>query len=161
MSPDELAEVRLGDRSFSYSKRNIYTRCNYVCGGYAGLDRSGKWSTWSPSRYPIPEKDEDFQPAFEASAEAYTRRPMKDHLYYNAVKHNAVKPGFQTEYTCSHCQLVCHPDKKVRNDRYRMIMYSGVIVQNVDGSREALAPEEAEKRLDAMKPGRRRLYEPG
>jgi epoxyqueuosine reductase len=154
MSPDELAEVRMDDRVFTYSRRNIYTRCNYVCGGYAGLDRSGKWSTWSPSRYPIPEKDEDFQQAFEASADAYMKRPMKDHLYFNSVK-----PGFRTEYTCSHCQLICHPDKEVRKRRYQMVVDAGVIVQSPDGSREAVTPEEAEKRLARMSRDERRLYD--
>jgi hypothetical protein len=36
---------------------------------------------------------------------------------------------------------------------------SGVVVQNEDGSLEAATPEEAEKRLAAMNPVRRALYE--
>jgi len=34
-----------------------------------------------------------------------------------------------------------------------------VIVQNEDGTLEAVTPEEARKRLDAMEPERRALYE--
>jgi Uncharacterized Fe-S protein len=155
ISKDELTKVTIGGRQFSYMKRQPYVRCNYVCGGYAGLDRSGKWSTWSPSRYPIPANDEDFQEAFAAAAEPYIRRPMVDHLYYNSVK-----PGFRTEYTCSHCQLICHPDRETRKRRYRMVIDGGVIVQNSDGSREAVTPGEAKKRINAMEPDRRRVYEP-
>lgn len=58
-----------------------------------------------------------------------------------------------------HCQLVCRPDKEVRKRRHKMITESGVIVQNPDGSRQAVSPEEADKRLAAMSPQARTLYE--
>ena len=155
MSAEQLTEVSLGGHAFAYSKRNLYARCSYVCGGYAGLSRSGQWSTWSPSRYPIPENDEDFPKAFAASVDAYIKRPIVDHVYYNSVK-----PGFRTEYTCSHCQLICHPDRVVREKRCKMVLTSGVVVQNLDGSRDIVTPAEAEKRIEAMGPDRKRLYEP-
>ncbi|HMK46526.1 MAG TPA: hypothetical protein VK436_07855 [Methanocella sp.] len=155
ISPDEISEVVLGGRKFDYAKRKSYARCSYICGGYAGLDRSGKWSTWTPSRYPIPEKDEDFPRAFADSVDAYIKRPITDHVYYNSVK-----PGFRTEYTCGNCQLVCHPDKSVRQRRAKMVLQSGAIVQNPDGSKEAVKPEEARRQIDEMEPERRRLYEP-
>lgn len=155
MSADETTKIDMGGRTFSYAKRRIYTRYNFVCGGYAGLDRSGKWSTWSPSRYPIPDDDRDFGQAFEASAKAYIERPITDHVYYNSVK-----PRFKTEYTCSHCQLICHPDMNVRKRRYRMVMNSGVIVQNADGSRMAVMPEVAGEMLRSMGPDKKWLYEP-
>lgn len=56
MSKKEKATVTLGGMEFSYSKRLSYSRCDYVCGGFAGLHPSGKWSTWSPARFPIPKK---------------------------------------------------------------------------------------------------------
>lgn len=155
MSPDENSVILLGGHEFSYAKKKTYYRCNYVCGGYAGLNTDGKWSTWSPSRYPIPRKDEEFQQAYDNAADAYIKRPMTDHLYYNSVK-----PGFKTEYTCSFCQLVCHPDPKIRKDRCRMVVDSGVIVQNEDGSREAVSPGEAKRRLSLMPPDRKIAYEP-
>lgn len=156
VSRDEMSVVTLGGRPFSYAKRNAYTRCAYVCGGYAGLDRSGKWSTWSPSRFPIPENDEDFPAAMDASVDAYVSRPMTDTLYYNSVK-----PGYRTEYTCSHCQLICHPDRDVRKRRYAMVTGSGVIVQEPDGSRKAVSPAAAKEKMQAMSPSRRAMYEPG
>jgi len=68
-------------------------------------------------------------------------------------------PGDRVELTCGNCQLICHPDKKVRQRRYKMLTESGVIVENPDGSREAVAPKEAQKRLAAMEPRTRSLYE--
>jgi epoxyqueuosine reductase len=59
----------------------------------------------------------------------------------------------------NNCQLICHPDKDVRKYRYKLLLESGVIVQNPDGSLEAVSPEEAKKRLDEMNPEMRALYE--
>ena len=41
-----------------------------------------------------------------------------------------------------------------------MLTASGVVVQHPDGSREAVSPEEAKKRLAAMPDEIRALYEP-
>jgi hypothetical protein len=49
----------------------------------------------------------------------------------------------QAEYTCSNCHFVCHPDKEVRKERYRMLIESGVVIQEPDGTRRAVSPEEA------------------
>lgn len=154
ISPDEITTVQLGNREFSYAKRRSYARCAYLCGGVAGLDRSGKWSNWSASRYPIPEEDEDFPREIEQAMPAYLKRTLNDHVFYISFR-----PGYTLDYSCSHCQLVCHPDPDVRKKRYKMVMKGGVVVQNEDGSYVAVPPEEARKRLDAMEPEKRRLYE--
>jgi epoxyqueuosine reductase len=52
-----------------------------------------------------------------------------------------------------------NPDKEVRKKRYKMLTKSGVIVENPDGSREAVSAEEAKKRLTAMDPETQALYE--
>ena len=51
------------------------------------------------------------------------------------------------------------PDKEERKRRSKLVRESGVIVQNEDGTLETVTPEEARKRLDAMEPERRALYE--
>ncbi len=57
MSRDELTTVSLGGVEFCYSRRLDYLRCEFVCGGFTGLHPSGRWSTWSPGRFRIPESD--------------------------------------------------------------------------------------------------------
>ena len=154
MSPDEETTVTLGGEDFSYAKRRSYNRCDYVCGGFSGLHQSGKWSTWSPARFPIPENDDEFRGALINAAGPFVGRPkMNCGLYHPLV------PGDLLEFTCGHCQFICHPDKEVRQERFNMLANSGVVVQNEDGSREAVSPEEAKKRLAAMSPERRALYE--
>ena len=151
---EKRVSVTMGGMDFSYSKKHHHNRCDYVCGGFTGLHKSGKWSTWSPGRFPIPDKDEDFYPALLNTVGPYLKRPKPEVAIYNAIM-----PGDRVELTCGNCQLVCHPDKDVRKHRYKLLVESGVILQNPDGSREAVSPEEAKRRIEAMAPEERALYE--
>ena len=154
MSADEKTTVHLGDNAFSYSKRLTHHRCDYVCGGFSGLHPSGKWSTWSPARFPIPEKDEEFQPALYNAIGPYVNRKRVDYGLYHPLV-----PGDLIEFTCGHCQFVCHPDREVRQKRYKMIVNGGGVIQEPDGTLRAVSPEDAKKHLSAMSPEQRELYE--
>src|SRR5271157_1290258 len=74
-TPVEKVTVTLGGKEFSYGKRRNNSRCLLVCIGLTGLDASGKWSTWSPGHFKIPENDEDFVAAIPATIKAYLGRP--------------------------------------------------------------------------------------
>ncbi|MBI9085999.1 MAG: epoxyqueuosine reductase [Desulfobacterales bacterium] len=154
MSPDETTTVTMGGVSFSYARRRSHHRCDYVCGGFAGLHPSGRWSTWSPARFPIPEKDEDFLPAIITALKPFLNRPEASERFFSILV-----PGHKLELTCGNCQLVCHPDKDLRKRRYRMLADSGVVIQFPDGSRRAVTPEEAEAHLAAMDEKTRALYQ--
>jgi hypothetical protein len=60
---------------------------------------------------------------------------------------------------CGHCQLVCHPDRDERKRRHQILVESGVVVQNPDGSLEALPPKTAIDRLQSIDSDSRALYE--
>jgi epoxyqueuosine reductase len=154
MSPEEMTTVTLGGHAFSYAKRRTHHRCDYVCGGFSGLHPSGKWSTWSPARFPIPEKDEDFLPAVIHALTPFLDRPESSERFFSVLV-----PGNKLELTCGNCQLVCHPEKDVRKRRYRMLTGSGVVIQYPDGTRRAVSPAEAESHLSAMDAQTRALYE--
>ncbi len=151
---EERVTTTIGGVEFSYSKKHTHSRCDYVCGGFTGLHQSGKWSTWSPGRFPIPDKDEDFYPALLKNVGHYLKRPKPELILFNVLM-----PGDKLELTCGNCQLICHPDKDVRKSRYKMLVEGGVVVQNPDSSLDAVSPEKAKKRLEAMEPKKRALYE--
>ena len=153
MHPKEKTTIELGGVNFEYSKRRSYLRCEYVCGGFTGLHPSGKWSTWSPGRFPIPEDDADFGPALVASLDAYGKRPDMGGGYYHSLMRGKLWQ------TCGNCQLVCHPDKDERKWRYKMLTSSGVVVQHPDGVLEAMPREKAASFLTDMEPEARALYE--
>jgi len=60
---------------------------------------------------------------------------------------------------CGNGQLLCTPDKEERKRRFKMLAESGVVVQNADGSLEALSPEKAKERIASLPPDVRALYE--
>lgn len=153
MDENDEVTVTLGGKEFRYSKRRAYTRCEYVCGGFAGLHKSGKWSTWTPARYPIYETGEEFRAGFRAAAKAYWQRPECEGGFYHFMMKKKLRR------TCGSCQILCVQDKKERKRRYQLLVNSGVVVQNPDGSLEAVKPEVAIERLSAMPPEIRALYE--
>ncbi len=152
MNPDRKTEVTMGGKTFTYSDRNHYMRCQYVCGGFTGIHPTGKWSTWSPGRFAIPEKDEEIAQVFLASLDAYNKRPEGPGGHYHSLMDSKLYN------TCANCQLFCVPDKKERTRRYKLLTNGGVVVQNADGTLDAVTPEEADRRLDAMEPEVRALY---
>jgi hypothetical protein len=153
MHPKEKTQVELGGAEFDYSKRRSYLRCEYVCGGFTGLHPSGKWSTWSPGRFPIPEDDDDFGPVLVAALDAYGKRPDLGGGYYHSLMRGKL---YQS---CGNCQLVCYPDREERKRRYKMLTTSGVVVQHPDGRLEAMPPAKAASFVSAMDPETRALYE--
>ena len=153
MDKNEKTRVTMGGVDFSYAKRRAYMRCGYVCGGLTGLHKSGKWSTWSPGRFPIPEKDEDIMAAFIKANEPYNQWPPIEGGHY----HFLIDAKIRT--TCAHCQFICSPDKEERRQRYELLTQSGVVMQTPEGPLKAVSPDEAKRRFEAMAPERRALYE--
>jgi epoxyqueuosine reductase len=153
MSGKQTTTVTMGETTFSYAKRRSYLRCEYVCGGFTGLHPDGQWSTWSPGRFSIPEKDEAFLPAIIQGVKAYGQRPEMEGGY-----HHSLMPGTKLWLTCGHCQLICHPDKAVRKKRYDMLKHSGVVIQERDGSLKVLSPKEVVRHVASMDQARRSLY---
>jgi epoxyqueuosine reductase QueG len=155
MARKERTTVTMGGMEFSYSERRSYHRCDLVCGGFTGMAKNGKWSTWSPGRFPIPDKDEDFMPALIEAVGASAPRPQIEGGFH----HPAMPRGRVINMTCGNCQLVCHPDRDERKRRYKLLTRNGVVVQNPDGSLETVSPEIAEKRLGEMPEEQRAWYE--
>ncbi len=152
MDPEEETTIRLGGIEFSYAKRRAYIRCQFVCGGFTGLHPSGTWSTWSPGRFPIPKDDDEFMPVMAQAVEAYNEWPDME----GGHPHVLMSRNLYT--TCGNCSLVCSPDPEERKHRYKMLVDSGVVIQNPDGSVEAMPPDTARERLAAMNLEHRALY---
>ena len=150
---NEKTQVIMGNIEFEYGKRGDYARCSLVCSGLSGLHPSKKWSTWSPARFEIPEKEEDFRFAMLNAMPAYLKRPKKGELFYHPII-----PGYKMNYTCSSCQFICHPNKEVRKNRFKMLRNGGVIVEDKEGNLRAVNSEEAEKILEKMPKERKKRY---
>ena len=150
---DEKIEVNIGGNGFEYQSPKSHWRCILVCGGATGLDSSEKYSTWSPGRFTLPKEDEDFEKLREKAMPAYVKRPKIDPVFY----HPGV-PEHKMQYTCSTCQFICHPDKKIRISRYGLFKKGGVIIEDENGNRKAVTPDEAEKIIEKMSKDNKSLY---
>jgi hypothetical protein len=62
------------------------------------------------------------------------------------------------QYACCNCQFVCDPDIAVRKRRLELLRKSGVVIEEEDGRKHAVTPQEAEEFLSKMPPERRRLF---
>ncbi len=150
----EESSITLGGNSFTYSKRTDLRRCHIVCGGFSGLDKSQKWSTWSPGRYDYPENPQELGKLYPISLRDTYRRPeLKDSAGYTGTQFNST-----IRLTCGNCQLICWGDPKETAENYRILTNSGCVIQRENGDIEVLPPEEAEKAFDAMKPDHKKFY---
>lgn len=150
----EKERVTLGGIEFTYGKRKDLNLCGYVCGGFAGLHPSGKWSTWSPGRFPMPKDDAKIMDLMVEDFAVQSMRPENEGGYYVCLSGD-----HKFYFTCGNCQLICVPDPKERKKRYQMLINSGVVIQHSDGSLERVAPEKAKRYTANMDPETRALYE--
>ncbi|KZX10969.1 epoxyqueuosine reductase [Methanobrevibacter filiformis] len=146
-------KVKIGGFDFEYQNPKSHWRCILVCGGATGLHPSKKYSTWSPGRFDIPQEDIEFEALREKAMPAYVKRPKKDPVFY----HPGV-PEHKMQYTCSTCQLICHPDKSVRKHRYKLFKNSEVIFEDKLGNRKRVSPDEAEEIIKNMSETQKKLY---
>ena len=152
----------LGGYNFSFSKRNNLSRCYAVCGGLSGLDKTRKWSTWSPGRTPYPETKEDADRAF---AHLFTHpvkelrvvgedgsyaesKLMHDKIAQEYISSGEIASNTFTEnfiLTCGNCQLICSGDHDETAENYRILTNSGCVVTNENGENIIVSKEEADE----------------
>ena len=152
----------LGGITFSFSKRNNLSSCYAVCGGLSGLDKTRKWSTWSPGRTPYPETEEDADGTF---AHLFTH-PVKnlrvvgeegsyaeskltnDKIAQEYISSGDIASNTFTEkfiLTCGNCQLICSGDHDETAENYRILTYSGCVVTKENGDNIILSKEDADE----------------
>lgn len=154
MSRSEFTTVKMGDHDHhKYSKREHPIRCAAHMSGLAGISEDGKFGSWGPSRKQLPRDDNEVLPAMMGLAGDAVKRPQVPGGFYDPQK------GTKTNIMCSACNLVCHPEKKVRAKRMKMWMQGGVSIQREDGTIETMPVEDARAYVAAMPPERRVLYE--
>jgi len=158
----EKEEITLGGVTFSYSKRHSKYLCQLVCGGFSGLHPSGKFSTWSPGRFTIPEGDDEnkLSGALVKAILKYLKWPerkmngevLKGGYYNMALKEKKIR------LTCGMCQKICFGNKEETRKNYELLTKSGCVLQEPDGNIIVLPPEEAEQAFNEFPPEHRKLY---
>lgn len=150
------ASVTLGGETFTFSARKSYLPCQFVCGGFTGLHPSGRWSTWSPGRYRLPEDEGELMTEFIKAVANYGSWPSEpggSDGYVNMALSEA-----SLHLTCGNCQVVCRGDKDRTRENYRLLTGSGCVIQRESGEVDVLPAEEAEAEFERLPREHRRLY---
>ena len=138
MKQKEETNITLGKVKFSHSARRSKLRCQLVCGGFSGLHSSGKWSTWSPGRYQIPEDDKKMIKILSTAVMNYQKWPENTMSEYDP-------PYKGLRLTCAFCQLVCFGNKQETIENYKLIKNSGCVIQKENGDYIILQADEAKE----------------
>ena len=169
-SPDEKVEITLGGQTFSYSKRINKLRCVLTCGGFNGLHKSGKFSTFSPGRYDYPENPMEVTRALTAAMAGQRKRPLiKDSskgyipASFSGGKGASSLPTEETkndvvQLSCGNCQIICWGDPKETAKNYKILVNSGCVIQREDGTLEVFPPDKAKEEFEKMPLKRQRWY---
>lgn len=148
--------VTLGGVEFAYSAKRSYMFCQLVCGGFTGLHKSGRWSTWSPGRYRIPDDEGELLATLGRAIANYQQWPERKDDVGGYV--NPALTDTTVRLTCGNCQAICWGDGEATRENYRILTSSGCVLQHEDGSVEALPPAEAEAAFESMRVDHRELY---
>ncbi len=154
---DKKQEMKatIGGAGFSYAVRKNYLRCDFCCGGFTGLAKSGKWSTWSPGRIPVPDDHDELFKEFVRGVELYNKRPS---MPPGGVENHPALEGYTQHLTCGNCAIVCWGDLEQTRENVKLLHNSGCVLQKEDGELYALPYEEAKAAFESMDPERRKLY---
>jgi len=155
-SKSEEDSVTLGGRTFTFSRRIDLNRCNLVCGGFTGLHKSGKWSTWSAGRFRVPEKPEETLDRLVKSIDQSSKRPAMPSP--GGFEPTALGGKANIRLTCGICSYICFGDKDETRENYRLLTSSGCVIQRENGEKIVLTPQEAAEEFDRMEPEHRSLY---
>jgi len=160
MSEDEQTLITLGGKTFKYSKRNKIARCLTVCGGYSGLGKTAKWSTWSPERHPYPETDDDVYRILakeidrpirfhvRGEREGFDRTQLDQDPVLKEIfsgKEQTARIFKFTNLSCGNCQMICWGDPEQTAENYRILVNSGCTIRDDEGYVEVRNCDEAKK----------------
>ncbi len=145
--------VTLGGVTFTLGGQKSNRRCELSCGGFTGLHPSGKWSTWSPGRFALPEDEQGFEELFDRSMKlSHLRPPLPGGFDIAGRNSDSIK------LTCGNCQIVCFGDREQTAENLELLHGSGCVLQRPDGSLYALPADEAARTFERLDEDFRRLY---
>lgn len=146
--PVEMMEKKKGDRAIitgiseEIAARRPHTCCWIGCADYHGLSPDRTWSNWSPYRvdYPLPADKAELDALCMnlRKADPEIKLELNQYTDYRAVTFD---PDWRFTATCGNCANICWKDREDREKNMRLIVDSGVVVLNADGTRAATREE--------------------
>jgi epoxyqueuosine reductase len=145
MSQRETQSVILGGREYICNKKGHFSRCGLSCGGFVGISRDGKWSSWATLRYRVPDNDRQLNKIFaRAFSDPDAKYILQQTLFARRTGDRGVldRSLEDTNPTCCNCCLVCSGPREDRMRLKELLHSSGIVVRLPDGTEKAVRPEE-------------------
>ena len=157
MSRTDSVSFRLGGLAITHAKKGMHARCAISCGGFTGLSRDRRWSTWAPARHEIPEDDGELLRLLTRLAAEHGRRSSENPELPNFIRGSMDVPGYDqpgvlarsrhdTLTTCGNCAIVCFETLRQRAKALKLLLHSGVVVEEDAGRVRVVTAEEARRR---------------
>ena len=130
--PNEETSMVIGGRKHIHNKKRSDFRCIIGCGGYTGISKDGKWSTWSTGQTILPEDDMLLPDIFvklrndPANADVNRNLALESRGVLSRSL-EAMKP------TCATCSVVCSGPLKHRERLMNLLFSSGVVEKDEQG----------------------------
>jgi epoxyqueuosine reductase len=156
MSWKESVSFTLGGRTVTHAKRGMHARCAISCGAFTGLSVDRRWSSFVPSRYAIPEDDGELLRLLAHLAAEHGRRSAESPDLPSFVRLSMEVPGYDrpgilarsrhdTIVACGNCAIVCFETLQKRAKALRLLLHSGVVVEDEEGRERVVSAEESKR----------------
>ena len=132
MDPKEKTTVMIGGREYIYNKKRGDYRCFIGCGGYTGISRDGKWSSWSTGKTALPD-DDSLLPGVYARLRDDPANMMAAKNTTFGSKGVLDRSLENTNPTCAHCSTVCSGPLELRRELMNLLFASGIVEKDKNG----------------------------
>lgn len=128
----EEVSVTIAGREFSYNKKHGDLRCVIGCGGFTGLSKGGKWSSFSTGRKILPDDDDKLPELFVQLWNDPANLAVRRNLTFGKLG-VLDRPRENIKTTCNHCMTVCSGPLEVRKKWMKLLFNSGFVVLDSEG----------------------------
>jgi epoxyqueuosine reductase QueG len=128
----EEVTVTIGGREYSYNKKHADLRCVIGCGGYTGISKNGKWSSWSTGRTVLPDEDDKLPETLAQLRNDPANAAANRNLTFGKLG-VLDRPRENVKTTCNNCMTVCSGPLEMRKKWMNLLFDSGVVELNDEG----------------------------
>jgi ferredoxin len=122
----EQTSVTIGGRQFVYNQKRGDLRCVIGCGGFTGLSKNGKWSSWSTGRTILPDTDQGLPQLFARLRDDPANAAATRNITFGP-RGVLDRPRENIKTTCNHCITVCSGPLEIRKKWMNLLFQSGVV----------------------------------
>jgi len=139
----EQTSVTIGGRQFFYNSKRGDLRCVIGCGGFTGLSKDGKWSSWSTGRTVLSETNEGLPELFARLRDDPANAAATRNITFG-TRGVLDRPKENIKTTCNHCITVCSGPLEDRKKWMDLLFHSGVIELDEEGREVVKRPEQGD-----------------